>query len=369
MAVSNYTLGLIFICIVTVIWTAASFLTQYIYSDLDFQSPFVLTYLSSSLFSLYLPLHWCTKRWFNQENWDKLPINEADSVNNAAIDNNETALLNINIKSDSIETSDSKESILQRYFPSLMYYLQPIKSDYSRNDLISVALILSPLWMLANCLYNYSLLYTSIGSSTIISNLSGVFTLFFSYISGVEEFSRGKLFGLLICFLGVILVSIHDNKTPNHTENSESFIGDMLAIVGAMGYGLYTTVIKLKIGNDSKISMQLIFGYLGIVTSIVFSLPIIFLLAFRLDHIYSLTGTIFGYILLECIFDGVIADYLWARSVLLTTPTVATVGLSLTIPLAIVSDVIIGYNGDINALTLLGASLVTIGFVVINLKV
>ena len=367
MAISNYSLGLVFICIVTVIWTGASFLTQYIYSDLDFQSPFVLTYLSSSLFSLYLPIYWCTKRWFNQENWNKLEINETDNVSSPTIENNETALLNMNIKSDSIETNDIKESILQRYFPSLMYYLQPIKSDYNHNDLIYVALILSPLWMLANCLYNYSLLYTSIGSSTIISNLSGVFTLFFSYISGVEEFSREKLFGLLICFIGVILVSIHDNKNSNDS-NSESFIGDMLAIIGAMGYGLYTTVIKLKIGNDHNINMQLIFGYLGVVTSVIFFFPIIILVALKLDHIYSLTGTIFGYILLESIFDNVISDYLWARSVLLTTPTVATVGLSLTIPLAILADVIIGYDGDINTFTLLGAGLVLIGFIVINLK-
>lgn len=53
---SKWTLGLMFIFYVTVIWVCASVLTQFIYSDLDFKSPFFITYISSSLFSLYLIL-------------------------------------------------------------------------------------------------------------------------------------------------------------------------------------------------------------------------------------------------------------------------------------------------------------------------
>ena len=39
--------------------------------------------------------------------------------------------------------------------------------------------------------------------------------------------------------------------------------------------------------------------------------------------------------------NNVLSDYLWARAVVLTTPTVATVGLSLTIPLAFISDLFV----------------------------
>jgi len=38
------------------------------------------------------------------------------------------------------------------------------------------------------------------------------------------------------------------------------------------------------------------------------------------------------------LFDNVLADYLWARAVVLTSPSLASVGLSLTIPLAVASD-------------------------------
>ena len=52
----GYSLGIFFIIIVAVIWSGASVLTQWIYNNLDFQSPFLVTYVSTALFSLYLPL-------------------------------------------------------------------------------------------------------------------------------------------------------------------------------------------------------------------------------------------------------------------------------------------------------------------------
>ena len=55
------------------------------------------------------------------------------------------------------------------------------------------------------------------------------------------------------------------------------------------------------------------------------------------------------------------------RSVLLTSPTVATVGLTLTIPMAIIVDLIAGNTNSISSpLPLVGAALVVVGFIVVN---
>ncbi|KAI9911857.1 hypothetical protein PsorP6_009674 [Peronosclerospora sorghi] len=65
------------------------------------------------------------------------------------------------------------------------------------------------------------------------------------------------------------------------------------------------------------------------------------------------------------LFDNVLSDYLWARAVLITSPTVATVGLSLTVPLAIVAD--FWFHGVLPTnITLLASALVIYGFVLIN---
>ena len=52
---SSYTLGLLFIFFVAVLWSGSSVLVQYIYADLTFDSPFFVTYISNVLFALYLP--------------------------------------------------------------------------------------------------------------------------------------------------------------------------------------------------------------------------------------------------------------------------------------------------------------------------
>jgi solute carrier family 35 protein F5 len=49
-------------------------------------------------------------------------------------------------------------------------------------------------------------------------------------------------------------------------------------------------------------------------------------------------ATIVALVLLKGLFDNVLSDLLWARAIQLTSPTLASVGLSLTIPMAVVSD-------------------------------
>ncbi len=79
----------------------------------------------------------------------------------------------------------------------------------------------------------------------------------------------------------------------------------------------------------------------------------------------NFTSSVFGALFVEGLFDNVLADYLWARSVVLTSPTVATVGLSITIPLAIVTDfLVIGIVPSF--IVILGALLVVTGFLFVN---
>jgi solute carrier family 35 protein F5 len=83
------------------------------------------------------------------------------------------------------------------------------------------------------------------------------------------------------------------------------------------------------------------------------------------EQLKHLTWTVFGYMCVSGLFNNVISDYLWARSVVLTSSTVATVGLSITIPLAMVSDFVVHGNPP-TALSAGGAVLVIIGFCLVN---
>lgn len=299
--------------------------------------------------------------------------NDNGEENDSIVKIEENSLLNIKTSSSSdsenspiiLLTSSNKVVEIQKKKLFFSNMLQPIPKNYSHVHIIQTALILTPLWFIANCFYNYALYLTSIGSSTVISTLAGVFTLFFSWYFGIEIVTKGKIIGLILCILGVIFVSYEDDKV--NEDGQHSFIGDFLALLGAMGYGIYTTILGVKMKNEEFVSMQLLLGYLGVINIILLSPVLIFMGILHAEELHMLTISILGYILLTGFFDNVISDYLWARSVILTSPTVATVGLSLTIPLAIVTDVITGNHSSITYLSLVGASFVLGGFFLINL--
>jgi len=48
------------------------------------------------------------------------------------------------------------------------------------------------------------------------------------------------------------------------------------------------------------------------------------------------------YLLLNGVIGTVVSDLLWGFVVILTTPTIATLGLSLTVPIALCVDLVIG---------------------------
>jgi len=72
------------------------------------------------------------------------------------------------------------------------------------------------------------------------------------------------------------------------------------------------------------------------------------------------------------ILNYCLSDYLWAHAVLLLGPTIATLGLSVQIPVAAVVEALIGHpkwlsSGAAMAMTLSGTGLIMAGFVAGNL--
>eukprot|EP00603_Paraphysomonas_imperforata_P011694 CAMPEP_0114461398 /NCGR_PEP_ID=MMETSP0104-20121206/6254_1 /TAXON_ID=37642 ORGANISM="Paraphysomonas imperforata, Strain PA2" /NCGR_SAMPLE_ID=MMETSP0104 /ASSEMBLY_ACC=CAM_ASM_000202 /LENGTH=451 /DNA_ID=CAMNT_0001634167 /DNA_START=49 /DNA_END=1404 /DNA_ORIENTATION=+ len=398
----GYTLGIVFIIIVAVIWAGASVLTQYIYNDLDFESPFLVTYISTTLFALYLPM-WRLWVWLGYVEDPPLrrrppstagphklhsyqhpassPLqhssdttSESSSVESAGLLEN-TAEAIVGLMSAATSTrgasyeplppEDTAPRPTHSTTPSPSSTVTPPEPHNSHEEVLVIAMKVAPLWFLANCLYNYSLLLTSVGSSTIISNLSGSFTLMFAYLVGIERITGGKLLALFVSLGGVALIAVQDEND----DSPQTFFGDLVALGAAAFYGLYTTTIRVQVpeeeGAQDAVSMQLLFGYIGALTAVGLSPCLFFLSVFHLGNLAELTGEVFGFLVLGSIFNNVISDYLWARSVVLTSPTIATVGLSITIPLAILSDFV--FFGTIpTVFSGSGAVLVIVGFVIIS---
>jgi len=295
---------------------------------------------------------------------------------------------------------------------------------------------IAPLWFLSNYFYAISLQYTSIASSTVLASMGSIFTFLFATCSkyGDEKVTKYKLLGVMLCFCGGVAtawtdvngssesttaIDIEDGRgrirrillphiitNIEQSESVQSLLGDIAGLLSAIGYGAYTVLIRNVCPKDeSRMSMQLFFGYIGLLNMIVlcpFALWIIVssgsndsLEEEEVDSIdqtedqsttedqtttttttTTLTGTIFLFLILKGLLDNVLSDYLWARAVILTSATVASVGVGLTIPMAFIADYIMGnYNNDngssggsIEVGDVLGALFVLIGFIFVNLN-
>jgi len=213
---------------------------------------------------------------------------------------------------------------------------------------------------------------TSVTSSTIISTTSSLFSFALSVCFAGETYSKAKLAGVFCTIAGTVMVAFADaNGDDDNTEGesrdvSSVLAGDGVALIGAIAYSCYTVLIKVYVPNDDAVAMPLLFGYLGMLNALILA-PFLFLAAvFSRGGIFeNLSPEVFGLICLGGLFDNVLSDYLWARAVVLTTPTIATVGLSLTIPLAFLSDAF--FNAVVpSPLSALGALTVIAGFILVN---
>lgn len=72
------------------------------------------------------------------------------------------------------------------------------------------------------------------------------------------------MLGLFLCFVGVILVAIQDEQSSDDASSGTSTLhsigGDIVAVIGAMLYGLYTTILKLKVRYVPWIWFVLVIG-------------------------------------------------------------------------------------------------------------
>ncbi|KAJ0411610.1 hypothetical protein ATCC90586_004079 [Pythium insidiosum] len=330
----EWTLGVFFLVIVALIWTFASVLVQYIFHELSFQGPFFLTYVGITLFSVNLPLWYVSQIvWPRLKSW---------------------------LQGNSWEGRDGKLAHAE--------LVRRAAGHLGIRSIIKISAIISPLWFIANFTYNQSLNMTSVTSSTIVSSTSTVFTFLLSVCALREPFVWMKLVGVVLCMLGNITTIFKDSGAASDASSAQDHVvGDLVALFAAFMYGVYTTAIRRLIPDEESVSIALFFGFLGVINFVVlFPFVVTFHYA-GIESLSGLTSEIVLLLVLKGLFDNVLSDYLWARAVLLTSPTVATVGLSLTVPFAILSDYMF-HQMVPGVVTLLASLLVVSGFVLINVS-
>ncbi|KAI3628632.1 hypothetical protein CBS14141_000335 [Malassezia furfur] len=177
-------------------------------------------------------------------------------------------------------------------------------------------------WFAANWSFVAALGYTSVASGTTLGASSGFFTLLLGSMVGTDTFAPGKVVSVVLSFLGVALVTWSDHGTSSVSagDASNPLLGDMLAILSALCYAVYVTLLKVRIGSEDRISMPLFFGFVGL-----FNLVAFWPVGLMLDWL--------GIEPLALPSDANI-DFAYLLAMLKSSPLFTTIGLSLTIPMA-----------------------------------
>lgn len=401
----RWALGLGYILAVATIWIAASYIVQ---SVVDAGvSPFLVTYICNSLFVIYVPVVEISRYWeasverylSRRRSQNDLPLQRVE-------DNEKMVLLE---KSGLSETGDAENSsefvdkkemsqydkvIAQEPEVSLNESTtMPVSLDdssigtetiagdkdafeeldakgrWTRSRVAKVSLMICPFWFLAQLTFNLSLKYTSVTSNTILSSSSSLFTFLASLVVLGEKFTCLKLVSVLLCMVGTIIVSLGDSKARTSSRASKPILGDILSLLAAALYAIYVTLIRKKFpdeeSGEGKVSMAQFLGFVGLFNLFIF-LPVALVLNFtRIEPFHMLSLKQLSLIVGKGLLDNVLSDYLWAKAVLLTTPTATTAGLSIQIPLAAIVDTLRGHPPHL--LNYLGAASIMVGFVGINI--
>lgn len=354
---SRWVLGLFYLFAVALIWVASNFIVQSVISG--GASPFLITYVCNSLFTLCIPV-FEIYRYFEDSPLKLRFWGSSNEINSDHM----------------LKVSDSVGVPLLTNTNDLMLDEQDVdkqldaKGRWNRIRTAKVSLLLCPFWFLAYLTFNLSLKYTTVTSITILSNTSSLFAFLLSLCFLGEKFTWTKLISILLCMGGSVIVSVGDMESGLNETAIKPLLGDILSVVSASLYASFICIFRKQIPVDDaesgRVSIIQLYGYLGLLNTLIF-LPVVVLLHFtKLEQLNSLSWSQTGLIVCKGLIDNVLGDYLWAKAVLLTTATVATAGLTIQVPMAAGIDAIRGRAP--NLMDYVGALVIMAGFAGINIR-
>jgi solute carrier family 35 protein F5 len=240
-------LGLALIFLTAGIWVASSFVSELLVSakardqgdDAKTKRhvpPLVLTYLATSLFSVFLPLVRARRWWRRRRRAIRggggasrvgvayAPIGGAGGGGGDADNNNGRAAA-----ATDLGDNEGGEGGVLRFEPDVPpggdegadvdTNTNNASAEEDQDELAAdreawrAALRCSALWFGAQWLFNISLSLTSVTVNTVLSSSSSIFTFALSMIALREPYSRAKAAALAACVAGTVIVTLSDARS------------------------------------------------------------------------------------------------------------------------------------------------------------
>ena len=218
--------------------------------------------------------------------------------------------------------------------------LERAQNRLTVTETARLALTFSLLWFAGNYSYQAALADTEAGVVNVLSASSCLFTLILSALfpsTSMDSLSLTKMVGVLFTILGVVLVSWSDFQL----EDGAIPMGSLWTLAGAIFYSSYIVFLRRKIDHEDKLDVPMFFGFVGLFCFL-FLWPLFFILHFTNHERFELpTKPQILAMLINGIIGTVLSELLWLFGCFYTSSLIATLSISLTIPLTTFADVLV----------------------------